>query len=209
MTLTTGMPAVTSELPSVQGDAASERKLQECLDTFSNVAIDRHEAQAQIAAMTREILEVRFRAFASAQVLLVPVLRAGAAMWPVANHFFGSPATAFAVAVKRKGTSETSVSLSTVSGPSRCKFVVLDPILATGDTICATSRLIAEQFPNNEIHVIGCYGSPEAVEHVSRTAKVTSLTIGVLARGVDQAGYLIPKINGDCGEKLFGKRPMN
>jgi uracil phosphoribosyltransferase len=208
MSSAAGQLALISGYQSTQGEAASGRRLQACLDIFSAASIDRQEAQVQIGMMTREVLEVRFRTFVSAQVLLVPVLRAGAAMWPAANEFFGAPATAFAIATKRKGTSEVSVSLSTVSGPSQCKFVVLDPIIATGDTIRATTRLIANEFPRSEIHVIGCYASPEAVEHVCRDTKVTSLTVGVLARSVDRDGYLLPKINGDCGEKLFGKRSI-
>jgi uracil phosphoribosyltransferase len=196
---------VVGSIPCQSG-AVSGHGLRECLDAFSNAQIDRREAQVQISSMTEIILQQRFRAFASERVLLVPVLRAGAAMWLAANRFFGEPACAFAVAAKHKGTSETAVTLSTVSGSSRCQVIVLDPVVATGDTICAVTKLIAAELPESEIHVVACYGSPEAVENIDRNAKATSLTIGLLAKTVDQSGYLVPKINGDCGEKLFGRR---
>jgi uracil phosphoribosyltransferase len=181
-------------------------QLLQLVKEFSKPGIDRGAAQYVIARMTQVILHARFAAIASRSILLLPVLRAGAAMWPAANSWFGNPASAFAVATKTKATNNVAVAFSTLPRLGHPEIVVLDTVAATGDTMIAVAEQLAARFPSSTLHLVICYASPEAVHAIERFARVRSITVGVVGLSVDADGFVLPKINGDAGEKLFGVR---
>lgn len=136
---------------------------------------------------------------------LVPILRAGLAMWPAANAIFDAPPTAPVLGSKRKGTGEVALTWPGGAPPhglSAC--LLLDTVTATGDTMNAAARALRDANPDVILYAAVCYASPEAVSAIRREAAIDTLIVGVLSRTVDADGYLVPKINGDAGDKLYG-----
>ena len=181
---------------------AGER-LNQLLAFFSRPEVDGQAAQHIIGQMTAIVLTAAADALPMQNVLLIPVLRAGLAMWPAANQFFGFPPSGFALAIKQKGTKDVSVSLTTMPASAIQNVWLLDTVVATGDTINSVAASVHDRLSHAAIHLCTCYASPEGLAAIERADLVASTLVGVRSRTVDAKGYVVPLINGDAGDKLY------
>jgi 4a-hydroxytetrahydrobiopterin dehydratase len=164
--------------------------------------------QMSINAITRELLLATFENEPRDDILLVPILRAGIAMWGEANEFFGFPETSFVWGNKEKGSDRVSVLWPKKNNMNNRQIIVLDPIIATGDTILQVySNMAKHSTEMSSFKVISCYASPLGVKAILDKTKNVDLVVGCMAKTVDANGYLVPYTNGDMGDKLFGSIP--
>lgn len=185
-------------------------EFQGLLREFSRPDIRRGEAQRVVRRMTNMLLAGRFGGLSADDVLLIPVLRAGMAMWTEANEFFGGPESCFILCSKKKGTRDVEVLWPSVPSFGEKAVLVLDTVIATGDTITAVCGRIREARGGAaaELHVVSCYVSPEGIAAMVASRLGAKLAAGAVSETVDPAGYLVPRINGDAGDKLFGKKAL-
>lgn len=183
----------------------SEDEASAALGDLCSVTGSRASAIEAVATLTRVALGRRQAPYSSAP-LLVPILRAGAAMWLPACEWFPDAPSGFMVAKKLKGSTTVKVEASTLPCPMPPSILVLDPIIATGDTIVAVVELLRDIDASAVIEVVSCYAAPQALERLARHPFITSVTAAAVADYCDDKGYLVPPIGGDCGEKLFGRR---
>jgi uracil phosphoribosyltransferase len=82
------------------------------------------------------------------------------------------------------------------------KVLLLDPLLATGDTcLAALDRL--KQYEVGPIKVVSLLSSPIAIDKIAADhADVEIYTLSIEA-GLNEKGYLLPGL-GDAGDRLFG-----
>jgi uracil phosphoribosyltransferase len=82
------------------------------------------------------------------------------------------------------------------------KVLLLDPLLATGDTcLAALDRL--KQYEVGPIKVVSLLSSPIAIDKIAAEhADVEIYTLSIEA-GLNEKGYLLPGL-GDAGDRLFG-----
>jgi uracil phosphoribosyltransferase len=80
--------------------------------------------------------------------------------------------------------------------------LLLDPLLATGDTcLAALDRL--KQYEVGPIKVVSLLSSPIAIDKIAEDhADVEIYTLSIEA-GLNEKGYLLPGL-GDAGDRLFG-----
>jgi 4a-hydroxytetrahydrobiopterin dehydratase len=86
------------------------------------------------------------------------------------------------------------------------KIVILDTIIATGDTVVKLCEELWEMsggLPRSVV-VLCVYAAPEALERVARCPVVEYVVVGRRAERCDERGYLVPYTNGDIGDKIFG-----
>lgn len=184
------------------------RRIVEHLKKLSEVNASRRDVQISIEAITQELLLATFEKKPHEDILLVPVLRAGLAMWDEANEFFGFPETSFVWGKKEKGTDRASVLWPKRNSIDDKQIIVLDPIIATGDTllqVCTTITEFSTKIPS--LKVLSCYAAPQGVQAVLDKTNNVDLIVGCMAKTVGADGYLIPPTNGDMGDKLFGSVP--
>lgn len=196
---------VFSDLRSgeTQGDAG--RRIVDHVRRLSEVGASRRVVQMAVNGITRELLSATVEQSQRDDVLLVPVLRAGVAMWSVTNEFFGFPETSFVWGKKEKGTDRASVLWPKRNVMEGRHVLVLDPIIATGDTLVRIFQSIADATQGaSSLTVFSCYAAPEGVQAVLDKTQNVNLVVGCMAETVDGNGYLIPSTNGDMGDKLFG-----
>jgi 4a-hydroxytetrahydrobiopterin dehydratase len=116
------------------------------------------------------------------------------------------------------------VSHSQYSEPdTQMQIVILDTILATGDTVvklcdelfaprsntpdqAEQPSLKPEGEPRRFVTVLSCYASPQAIAAVAAHPAVAAIWVAHLADTVDEYGYLVSYTHGDVGDKLFGKK---
>ncbi|KAJ5580876.1 Transcriptional coactivator/pterin dehydratase [Penicillium hetheringtonii] len=87
------------------------------------------------------------------------------------------------------------------------RLVVLDTVVATGDTIvqlCA--ELWALSGGTASIVVFCCYAAPAALERVAACPGVEYVVVGRRAERCDERGYLVPYTHGDIGDKIYGEK---
>jgi len=176
----------------------------EGVKAFSEVGLQRSLARHQIDTITRRALE-ELGALLPRPEILVPVARAGVAMWQAADNHFQYPETAFAISRKTKGTTQVDVTVTAGLVGTRARdILMLDTVAATGDTVLAVAEALRAIAPNARIYALICYASPEAIHRIQEADSLHHLAVAVQSMGVDPFGWLLPKIGGDAGDKLFG-----
>lgn len=81
------------------------------------------------------------------------------------------------------------------------KVLLLDPLIATGDTICAAIDRLKE-YEVGSIRCVCLLVSPQAIERIrSVHPDVEIITLSV-ERALDERGYLLPGV-GDAGDRLY------
>lgn len=174
------------------------------VELLSREKATRGEVQSAISRITRHL--INSLSFQSKKTVLVPVVRSGLGMWVAANDILKQPETMFPEGRKDRETGEVAISLNKIVDLSGKDILILDPIVATGDTIIATIDILQQTQKNiRSITVLSCYAAPEGVSKIIRASPKVRVIIGCLSQGMDEKSYLIPKTHGDMGDKLYGK----
>jgi uracil phosphoribosyltransferase len=83
---------------------------------------------------------------------------------------------------------------------------VLDPMLATGGTLVAAIRLLAERGAR-DVTAICLLAAPEGIANVEKELEGHPIPVTVVTAAVDEHlnehGYIVPGL-GDAGDRLYG-----
>ena len=82
--------------------------------------------------------------------------------------------------------------------------VILDPMLATGGTLCATLRLL-EKAGCKRMMGLFLVAAPEGVARVSKEFPNVEIYTASLDERLNEKGYILPGL-GDAGDKIFGTK---
>lgn len=82
------------------------------------------------------------------------------------------------------------------------RVFLLDPLLATGDTILATLDRL-KQYEVGPIRVINFLSAPLGIEKVLEAHPDVEIFTLSIEQGLNEKGYLLPGL-GDAGDRLFG-----
>ncbi|KFZ01042.1 hypothetical protein V500_00903 [Pseudogymnoascus sp. VKM F-4518 (FW-2643)] len=145
-------------------------------------------------------------------VAMIPILRGAMPMFVATQSMFDSCACILVRCHKRKGSNEVFVEwlgrspFPPVADDGR--LVILDTIIATGDTIVQLCDELWETsgHATRSVVIMACYAAPEALEKVAKHPIVQYVVVAQKANSCDPAGYLVPYTHGDIGDKLFGVR---
>ncbi|KNG85116.1 pterin-4-alpha-carbinolamine dehydratase [Aspergillus nomiae NRRL 13137] len=142
---------------------------------------------------------------------MVPILRGALPMFVAAAPLFTNTTCILARCSKKKGTQDVIV-----EWPGRRPFppaadegklVVLDTLVATGDTVvalCEELWAMSSGRAERSVAVLCCYAAPEALERVAACPVVEYVVVAARAERCDEAGYLVPYTHGDIGDKIYG-----
>lgn len=188
----------------IESEDVKISELHELLNNFMQRYCARTQAQAIVAKLTTILMEKFFK-YNNDDMVLMPILRAGMAMWTSANHFFNSPESIFITCRKNKGTNKVTATAQ-LQNPIKAKSIlILDTVAATGDTLChVVAQLAKHLIPNQNIEIATCFASPAAINKIRSSSVVNKLSTVFTMKGVDAQGYLIPNLGGDVGDKLYG-----
>jgi len=82
--------------------------------------------------------------------------------------------------------------------------VILDPMLATGGTVCATVDILKEAGCTS-IMGIFLVTAPEGLARLQKAHPDVDIYTAALDKGLDEQGYILPGL-GDAGDKIFGTK---
>jgi uracil phosphoribosyltransferase len=80
--------------------------------------------------------------------------------------------------------------------------IVLDPMLATGNTAIAAISLLKKAGARN-IRFLCLVAAPEGVAAMSKAHPDVSIVTAALDEGLNENGYIYPGL-GDAGDRIFG-----
>ncbi|WP_337897457.1 uracil phosphoribosyltransferase [Mesomycoplasma ovipneumoniae] len=138
----------------------------------------------------------------SDSVVFVPILRAGFAMLdPFLNLV--PDAKVAPVGMKRNlDLSNTTYYLNLPKASQNSVAIILDPILATGNSIISTiDYLIEKGF--NKIIIATILTVQEGLDKIAKKYPQVSIFFGQKDEKLNEKGYIIPGI-GDAGDRFFG-----
>jgi uracil phosphoribosyltransferase len=82
--------------------------------------------------------------------------------------------------------------------------IVLDPMLATGNSSVAAIKTVKEAGARSVI-LVCLVSAPEGVEHVHAEHPDVHIVTAAVDRGLDGRGFIVPGL-GDAGDRLYGTR---
>jgi uracil phosphoribosyltransferase len=136
-------------------------------------------------------------------IVLVPILRAGLGM------FDGIQRVAPDAAIGHIGLYRDAETLRPVSYYDRvpvnaaaAEVVLLDPMLATGNSACEAASILKAQGAAS-IQFLCIVACPPGIDQFHRDHPDIPIVTAAIDRGLDDHGYIVPGL-GDAGDRYFG-----
>jgi uracil phosphoribosyltransferase len=137
------------------------------------------------------------------QVVLVPVLRSGLAMLETVGSLFPDAKVGFVGLERDEHTAQARGyyrKLPQIVAGS--KVMILEPMLATGGSACATLQIVTEA-GGRDVRLVSVVASPEGVRAVHERFPEAAIYAAVLDRGLNERKFILPGL-GDFGDRYFG-----
>lgn len=134
--------------------------------------------------------------------VLVPVLRAGLAMADPLLRILPNSPVGHVGLVRDHDTLQPIRYLVKLPPMVGRPVWVLDPMLATGGSLCEALTILKEHGAE-DISLFSIIAAPEGVARLEREHPNVSLFIGVLDEKLNEKGYILPGL-GDAGDRLYG-----
>ena len=136
-----------------------------------------------------------------AELVFVPILRAGLPMLEGVIEVFSDAQSGF-LAMKRDETTHQSVLYyDRLPDCTNKTVIVLDPMVATGGSLCDALGVIKAKAPKKIIS-LNIIGSPEGLEVVKQKHPDIDLYIARIDQGLDDNKFIIPGL-GDAGDRAY------
>ncbi len=137
-------------------------------------------------------------------VILFPILRAGLEMTGGFLYFIPDATVAHLGFYRDHETLKPVQYYSRVpENPDRSDCFILDPMLATGGSICASVEILKSYSVKEEsIKIFSILSAPEGVEKVLKLYPKISIYTAFVDRELNEKGYILPGL-GDAGDRIF------
>ena len=90
--------------------------------------------------------------------------------------------------------------------PDTSTIFLLDPMLATGNTlIAAINNYLSLKVPQQNIHVVSIISSPQGIEKLQKEFQDVKIYTAALDEGLNEKGYIVPGL-GDAGDRIYNTK---
>lgn len=139
----------------------------------------------------------------SAEVVLIPVLRAGLGMVDGITNLIPDAKVGHIGMYRDHETLKPITYFSKFpENLSESIVMVLDPMLATGGSASAAIKVI-KQHGAQTIKLVSIVGAPEGVGRIEQDHPDVQVYLAALDEKLNEKGYIVPGL-GDAGDRLFG-----
>jgi len=142
------------------------------------------------------------------QPILATILRAGLSMHQGMLNFFDQADSAF-ISAYRKHTNDTDfeIIVEYLASPDINDKVVLliDPMLATGQSIELTYKALLRYGKPKQLHVVSLIASKPGIEYLMNHLQGHKLWVAAVDDALNDHGYILPGL-GDAGDLSFGEK---
>jgi uracil phosphoribosyltransferase len=139
------------------------------------------------------------------KVAVCPVLRAGVGMLDGVLSLVSSARVGFLGMYRDEETLEPVEYYVKLPGDlDQRDAIVLDPMLATGNSSAAAIRTVKDAGAKS-VMLVCLVSAPEGIEHVHRDHPDVHIVTAAVDRGLNENGFIVPGL-GDAGDRLYGTR---
>lgn len=144
------------------------------------------------------------------QLVLCTILRAGLTLHQGFLNYFDAAENGFISAYRyhpnHDDAFEIKVEYQAVADINGKNMLLLDPMLATGQSIVAVYNRLMERGTPKEIHIAVVIAAPEGIEYLEKHLPDTChLWIAALDEKLNEHSYIVPGL-GDAGDLAFGEK---
>ena len=142
------------------------------------------------------------------QPVLISILRAGMPFFEGVQQFFDHADAGFIGAFRAKDfSSSNKIDLSYVAVPELTgkTVVIVDPMLATGQSMADTIIKLSEQYGKpKKICLLAVIAAPEGIAYLEKTiTQPIELWCGAIDENLNDKAYIVPGL-GDAGDLSYG-----
>jgi len=139
------------------------------------------------------------------KVAVVPILRAGIGMLPGVLDLIPAARVNVVGLYRNEETLEPVSYFQKLSGDIAQRLaVIIDPMLATGNSMLATIDLL-KRSGCSDVRAICLVAAPEGVKSIESKHPDVEVFVASLDERLNQQGYILPGL-GDAGDRLFGTK---
>ncbi len=192
----------------IQKDSMRFRKNMERIGEIMAYEISKELHYQEIAVTTP--LGVKQTTVIADKVVLCSILRAGLALHSGFTNFYDHAENGFVSAYRHHPNNDDffDILIEYKAMPSleNKTLILIDPMLATGQSIVAVlNKLNLEQNPK-EIHIAVVIAAPEGIAYLEKNiASNCRLWVASLDEKLNEKNYIIPGL-GDAGDLAFGDK---
>lgn len=142
---------------------------------------------------------------AGKKITVVPILRAGIGMLDgVLDLVPGAKVSTVGISRNEQTLQADTYFEKLVSELDQRLAIILDPMLATGGSMCATIELL-KRAGAREVRAIVLVAAPEGIERVTQAHPDVEIYTASIDQRLNEDGYIMPGL-GDAGDRLFGTK---
>jgi uracil phosphoribosyltransferase len=144
------------------------------------------------------------------QLVLCSILRAGIPLHMGFLNYFDSAENGFVSAYRYHPNNdayfEIKVEYQAIADINNKNLLLIDPMLATGQSIVAVFNRLMERGTPKEIHIAVTIAAPEGIAYLEKHLPHNChLWIAALDEKLDEKSYIVPGL-GDAGDLAFGEK---
>ncbi len=142
------------------------------------------------------------------QPVLATILRAGLSMHHGMLDYFDQAACAFISAYRKHHDDhsfEIVVEYLACPDINNKILLIIDPMLATGQSIDLTYQAILKRGTPKELHIVSLIASKDGVNYLKEKLPHATLWIADMDDTLNEDGYIVPGL-GDAGDLSFGEK---
>ena len=149
-------------------------------------------------------------ALPDSDIVICSILRAGLPLHQGVLNYFDKADNAFISAYRKHidGTDDFEIRVEYVSCPSleNKTLVLVDPMIATGQSLALTYEALIAYGKPRQIHLVGVIGAKKGVAYIeTKFPNDTHLWIATVDDILNDKGYIVPGL-GDAGDLAFGTK---
>lgn len=164
-------------------------------ESARNLSTDFHDVYTPVGQTVGESI--------SSSIIFIPILRAGLGMLEAAHALIPTAEVGFVGAVRDENDLRASVYWRSLpSDLSAWNIYVLDPMVATGNSMSSTLKLLVEYGAKN-ITVISVLATQQGINAIACFPQVSSIYVAAIDAKLNDEGYIYPGL-GDAGDRQYG-----
>ncbi len=142
---------------------------------------------------------------AGKKITVVPILRAGIGMLEgVLSLVPGAKVSAVGISRNEQTLQAHTYFEKLVGSLDQRMATIIDPMLATGGSMCATIDLL-KRSGAREVRAIVLVAVPEGIARVTQAYPDVDIFTASIDQGLNADGYIMPGL-GDAGDRIFGTK---
>ncbi|KOP37314.1 uracil phosphoribosyltransferase [Flavobacterium sp. WLB] len=143
-------------------------------------------------------------------LVLCPILRAGLPLHNGFLNYFDHAENSFVSACRFHPNGgddfEILVEYQAISNLNNKTVLLLDPMLATGQSIVAVHKKLIENAAPTEFHIVVVIAAPEGIAHLEKNLPENChLWVASLDEKLNDKNYIVPGL-GDAGDLAYGSK---